>query len=115
MNNSNQPPIEEIQQLADDRFDGHVGHIMIESMANNQVVQTSQDGRNNFDAEAIRKLKGAGHNYDDTLTLEQNLAKLHPSKSKPEDLERLNGQLENTVVVDSHISGGGGNFWTARW
>jgi hypothetical protein len=84
-------------------------------MASPQLVANSEAGRNNFDAEAIRKLKGAGHNYDDTLTLEQNLAKLHPSKSKPEDLERLNGQLGNTVVCDAHISGGGGNFWTARW
>lgn len=104
-----------ILRVADANHLSDPSHLLVESMASPQVVQTSQDGRNNFDAEAIRKLKGAGHNYDDTLTLEQNLAKLHPSKSKPEDLERLNSQLENCVVVDTAISGGGGNFWTAGW
>lgn len=104
-----------ILQVADQQHIDNPAHLLVESMASPQLVANSEAGRNNFDAEAIRKLKGAGHNYDDTLTLEQNLARLHPSKSKPEDLERLNGQLENTVVVDSHISGGGGNFWTARW
>jgi len=104
----------QLNSIADRAHISDPAHLLVESMASPQVVANSSEGRSNFDAAAIKQLKGKGHNYKDTRTLEQELSDLHPSHSKPEDLKALNDKLGNTVVVDSAIDGGNGN-WKAGW
>ncbi len=117
MPNQNEPELTtqqlvQLGQVADQHKISDPGHLLVESMASPQIVANSEEGRDNFSPEAIRALRGRGHNYSDTRTLEQQLSDLHPAHSKAEDLDKLNAQLGNTVVIDTHISGG---QWKGGW
>jgi len=89
------------------------GHLIVQVMSNDRVSAQGDVGGGNFTADAVRKLNGAGHNWEDAEKAMAMVNKLHPAHSTEADLAKANEQLDNYVIVDAHIAPSKG--WSAGW
>jgi hypothetical protein len=105
----NNATLADLDNAVGDKLSGHVAHALVEQMANPDIANTSNQGRDNFTAAAIRAAGGSGHNWDDESRAEAAIGRLNPGRSNQEDVAHANQELENCVIIAPNI--GKGRRW----
>ena len=86
---------------------GHLGHVLVESMANPGIVAESAQGRDNYTQQGTAAAKRRFDNQQDAHKLQTALGDMGYSTTE-EEVAEVNRQLGNTILIDVNAGKGGG-------